>query len=73
MSLFTFRLLSCLVLEFYIEADWSIFEFLNAASNRLNMVPAATRLFNADGGFGIDLFVLFSGLFKLFAYHSFPD
>jgi hypothetical protein len=31
------------------EPDWTYFDLLNAASNRLNMVPAAKRLFNADG------------------------
>mmetsp|Transcript_11556 Transcript_11556/g.15906 ORF Transcript_11556/g.15906 Transcript_11556/m.15906 type:complete len:863 (+) Transcript_11556:156-2744(+) len=33
----------------YLEPDWSYFELLNAASHRLNMFPAAKRLFNADG------------------------
>eukprot|EP01035_Chromulina_nebulosa_P035816 gene35816-48155_t len=33
----------------YMEPDWSYFDFLNAASHRLNMCPAAKRLFNADG------------------------
>eukprot|EP01031_Cornospumella_fuschlensis_P027784 gene27784-33558_t len=31
------------------ESDWSIYEFLNAASQRLEMPSAATRVFNADG------------------------
>ena len=31
------------------EPDWDFLDFLNAASTRLNMVPAATRVFNADG------------------------
>jgi len=33
----------------YMEPDWSYLDFLNAASQRLNMVPAAKRVFNADG------------------------
>lgn len=31
------------------EADWTYLDFLNAASMRLNMAPAAKRAFNADG------------------------
>lgn len=33
----------------YMESDWTYLDFLNAASQRLNMVPAAKRVFNADG------------------------
>ncbi|RYH23649.1 hypothetical protein EON65_17675 [archaeon] len=38
-----------LILVLYMESDWSIFEFLNAASQRLAMESAAKRVFNADG------------------------
>jgi hypothetical protein len=31
------------------EPDWSVLDFLNAASNRLDMIPPAKRVFNADG------------------------
>lgn len=31
------------------EADWTYLDFLNAASNRLEMATAAKRVFNADG------------------------
>jgi hypothetical protein len=40
-----------LSLVLYLEPDWSCLDFLNAASQRLNMVPAAKRLFNSDGQF----------------------
>ena len=43
------RYLFALLTVLYMEPDWSYFEFLNAASHRLNMCPAAKRLFNADG------------------------
>ncbi len=33
----------------YLEPDWSYLDFLNAASNRLQMGPAAKRCFNSDG------------------------
>lgn len=42
-----FLLLHILVL--YMDPDWTYLEFLQAASQRLEMVPAAKRMFNADG------------------------
>ena len=33
----------------FVEGDWSISDFLIAASQRLNMTPTAKRVFNADG------------------------
>lgn len=33
----------------YMEADWTYLDFLNAASQRLNMVPTAKKMFNVDG------------------------
>lgn len=33
----------------YVEPDWSILELVNAASQRLDMMPAAKRVFNGDG------------------------
>lgn len=33
----------------YIEPDWEYLDFVNAASHRLNVIPAANRVFNADG------------------------
>jgi hypothetical protein len=33
----------------YMEPDWTYLDFLNAASNRLKMGPAAERCFNSDG------------------------
>jgi len=38
-----------MIIVLYMEPDWSYLDFLNAASQRLNMVPAAKRGFNADG------------------------
>jgi hypothetical protein len=31
------------------DPDWSYIDFLNAASNRLELVPAAKRVFNTNG------------------------
>ena len=33
----------------YMEPDWKLQDFLNAASQRLEMVPSAIRVFSADG------------------------
>lgn len=33
----------------YMEPDWDCLDLLNAASQRLDMVPAARRIFNVDG------------------------
>ena len=33
----------------YVDPDWSYMEFLNAASQRLEMVPVANRVYNANG------------------------
>jgi hypothetical protein len=33
----------------YIEAQWSWTDLMHAASNRLELVPVAKRLFNANG------------------------
>lgn len=38
-----------LSLVLYLETDWSFLDFLNAASNRLQMMPAAKKSFNSDG------------------------
>ena len=35
----------------HMDPDWSYIEFLNAASNRLELVPAAKRVFNSNGNF----------------------
>ena len=35
--------------QLHVAAHWSHLEFLNAASNRLQLVPPASRVFNADG------------------------
>jgi hypothetical protein len=37
----------------YMEPDWDILDLLNAASLRLDMVPAAKRVFNPDGKFQV--------------------
>ncbi len=37
----------------YIEPDWTLNDFLNAASQRLELVPMAKRIFSVDG-FEID-------------------
>lgn len=31
------------------EPDWSYLDLLNAASQRLDLVPAAKRIFSVDG------------------------
>ena len=31
------------------DPDWSFIDFLNAASQRLDLVPSAKRVFNANG------------------------
>ena len=33
----------------YVDPDWEYIDFLNAASHRLEMVPTAKRVFNANG------------------------
>lgn len=33
----------------HMDPDWSYIDFLNAASNRLELVPAAKRVFNTNG------------------------
>jgi len=33
----------------YVDPDWSYMEFLNAASQRLELVPSASRVYNANG------------------------
>lgn len=33
----------------YVEPDWTLQDFLNAASKRLNLMSTANRVFNADG------------------------
>ena len=38
-----------IVAVLYLEPDWSILDLLNAASQRLELVQAAKRVFNADG------------------------
>lgn len=38
-----------LVIVLYMEPDWDCLDLLNAASQRLDMVPAARRIFNVDG------------------------
>ena len=38
-----------MIVVLYMEPDWSYLDFLNAASMRLHMAPAAKRAFNADG------------------------
>lgn len=35
----------------YMEPDWDFADFLNAASQRLEMASTAKRVFNADGKF----------------------
>ena len=32
-----------------VDPDWSFIDFLNAASNRLDLIPSAERAFNASG------------------------
>jgi len=36
-------------LALYMEPEWDCLDLLNAASQRMDMVPAAKRVFNADG------------------------
>ena len=33
----------------HMDPDWSFIDFLNAASQRLDLVPSAKRVFNANG------------------------
>lgn len=33
----------------YIEPDWNYLDLLNASSQRLDLVPSAKRIFNANG------------------------
>jgi len=41
---------SCFLLSvLYVDPDWSYMEFLNAASQRLDLVPTAKRIYNQNG------------------------
>lgn len=40
---------SSLLAVLYMEPDWDFLDLLNAASQRLELVPVAERIFNADG------------------------
>ena len=33
------------------DPDWSYIDFLNAASSRIDLIPAAKRVFNSNGLF----------------------
>jgi hypothetical protein len=33
----------------YIEPDWSFLDLLHAASQRLDIIPSAEKIYNADG------------------------
>ncbi len=44
-------------LALYVDPDWTYLQFLQAASQRLEIVPPANRLFNADGKQAICYFV----------------
>ena len=46
---YSFYLITLLVL--YMEPEWDCLDLLNAASQRMDMVPAAKRVFNADGNY----------------------
>jgi len=47
--LFVYELLFAVLAVLYVQTDWDMDALLNAASQRLDMVPSARRLFNADG------------------------
>ena len=50
LSLSDIRLLPINLLPvLHVDSDWSFIDFMNAASQRLDIVPAATRVFNANG------------------------
>ena len=48
-SLITMMLIMHVLIVLYMEPDWDCLDLLNAASQRLDMVPAARRIFNVDG------------------------
>jgi hypothetical protein len=42
----------------YLDPDWSFMEFLIAASQRLDIVPSATRAFNVNGKYSAQELVI---------------
>jgi hypothetical protein len=51
------------------EPDWSYLDFLISASQRLDIVPTAKRVFNADGNdLNIIYFFNFIYLFNILLY-----
>lgn len=55
------------------DPDWTFIDFLNAASQRLELVPSAKRVFNANGEISVQIYTLISlpSIINVLMYYNF--